>query len=104
MPQVRVQINPELAVAVLAAGANPETCRVIPSWILPLVGEPAGCSVPPEAVYVLERWLCVTRGSEFRKAKTFEAAMRAAAHVTCLWQEAGEQEVESRKREKERTC
>ena len=53
--------------------------------------------MPPEAAYALERWLCVTRGSEFRKAKTFEAAMRTAAHVTCLWQDAGAQEVESRK-------
>lgn len=100
MPYIRVQIRPILALALLTVGSDTEARRLIPAWLLARVlalegGQRTIC--PPAAVAALERWLCETGGSEFRKATTFENAMRAAAHVTCVWQEASEQEVEVEK-------
>jgi hypothetical protein len=50
-------------------------------------------SVPGDAVDRVERWLCAsrgcaTRGSELRKAKTLDIALRAVAHVALMWSSA----------------
>jgi hypothetical protein len=46
--------------------------------------------VPAEAVKQVEKWLLATWGSELRKAKSLETALRAVTHVAFVWSSCSE--------------
>ena len=59
--------------------------KYIPAWFLAectrmcTQDEQGRCPAPVQ--FKLEKWLCATRGSELRKAKSADTAMRCVAHV-----------------------
>ena len=87
-PATRVQLCPAAALATVAAGSNVAAQGLIPGWVLEQSAETARQArhpVPAEAVEQVEKWLWATRGSELRKAKLLETALRAVAHVAFVW-------------------
>ena len=87
-PATRVQLCPAAALAAVAAGSNVAAQGLIPGWVLEQSAETARQArhpVPAEAVEQVEKWLLATRGSELRKAKSLETALRAVAHVAFVW-------------------
>jgi hypothetical protein len=87
-PATRVQLCPAAALAAVAAGSNVAAQGLIPRWILEQSAETARKArhpVPADAVVQVEKWLVATRGSELRKAKSLETALRAVAHVAFVW-------------------
>jgi hypothetical protein len=95
-PARRVQTCPAAAICAVNAGSSREAGALVPAWLRTecariCAGRDVRCPEPVGAR--LERWLCSTRGSELRKAKTLDAALRCVAHVACKWDtEAGEDE------------
>ena len=87
----RVQVCPALALAAVNAQAR----ALLPATFAASPGEtnPAVCP-PAEAVARVERWLIATRGSELRKARTPEMALRCVAHVAYVWSQADDTERE----------
>ena len=92
-PATRVQVCPAAALAAVAAGSNAVAQGQIPAWVLEQSAETARQArhpVPANAVLQVENWLLMTRGSELRKAKSLETALRAVAHVACVWSSAAD--------------
>lgn len=75
----------------------------VPTLVIEESCEAAGQhSVPADAVDRLERWLCAsrscaTRGSELRKAKTLDVALRTLAHVALMWSSAANDHYDQRR-------
>ena len=87
-PAIRVQICPAAALAAVAAGSNVAAQGRIPAWVLEQSAQTARQArrpVPAKAVLRVEKWLLETSGSELRKARSLETALRAVAHVACVW-------------------
>ena len=92
-PATRVQLCPAAALAAVAAGSNVAAQGLVPGWVLELSAETARQArhpVPAKAVEQVENWLLATRGSELRKAKSLETALRAVAHVAFVWSSCSE--------------
>ena len=92
-PATRVQVCPAAALAAVAAGSNAVAQGQIPAWVLEQSAETARQARHPvsaNAVLQVENWLLTTRGSELRKAKSLESALRAVAHVACVWSSAAD--------------
>jgi hypothetical protein len=92
-PATRVQLCPAAALAAVAAGSNVAAQGLLPGWVLEQSAETARQArhpVPAEAVEQVEKWLLATRGSELRKAKSLETALRAVAHVAFVWSSCSE--------------
>ena len=87
-PAIRVQICHAAALAAVAAGSNVAAQGRIPAWVLEQSAQTARQArrpVPAKAVLRVEKWLLETSGSELRKARSLETALRAVAHVACVW-------------------
>ena len=87
-PAIRVQLCPAAALAAVAAGCNVAAQGRIPAWVLEQSAQAARQAhrpVPAHAVLRVEKWLLETSGSELRKARSLETALRAVAHVACVW-------------------
>jgi hypothetical protein len=87
-PATRVQLCPAAALAAVAAGSNVAAQGLLPVWILEQSAETARQArhhVPADAVVQVEKWLVSTSGSELRKAKSLETALRAVTHVAFVW-------------------
>jgi hypothetical protein len=93
--------------ATVVAGSNVaakgHATAQIPALVIEESCEAAGQhSVPGDAVDRVERWLCAsrgcaTRGSELRKAKTLDIALRAVAHVALMWSSAANDHYDQRR-------
>jgi len=87
-------------VKAFAAVKSAEAMERIPCWLQSELGLAALTHVAPavedtpahvrEAASRLERWLCAAGGRELRKAKTLDAALRAAAPICRAWTSLGQ--------------
>ena len=110
---IRIQICPASAMAAVASGENATAKGFIPPTlracgdsreeylrnVQAIWGADPDC--PAEVLAKVEQWLIETRGTELRKAKNLEKALRAVSMVSCLWRTDPEQaEAEKEKEQK----